>query len=70
MTYQVSLEILAGNRQSLIPILKSNGEDAADNIIGVITRSDMLKWLLNEPSRFPTIPNRKEKNISPILQQR
>jgi len=64
--YQV-MEIIIGQRQRLIPVMEQ------DSIIGVVTRTDLINNLINEPARIPEslLPEKKrERNIRRMLRER
>ncbi|CCH47941.1 CBS domain-containing protein [Pseudodesulfovibrio piezophilus] len=61
------MEIILGNRQRMLPVLEDN------NIIGVITRTDLMNMLIEEPARIPDslMPDRRrEKNIASTVTNR
>lgn len=62
------MEIILGKGQRLVPVV-----DEGENIVGVITRTDLINTLVSEPARIPEtlIPDRKrERNISHLLKER
>ncbi|MBU1247981.1 MAG: CBS domain-containing protein [Proteobacteria bacterium] len=65
--YQV-MEIILGKRQRILPVT-SKGD-----LIGIITNTDLLNLLIEEPARIPESlsPDRrnKERNISSIMKNR
>jgi len=64
--YQV-IEIVLGQGQRLVPVVE------ADRVIGVITRTDLINMLVEEPARIPEFlfPERKrERNISVMMRDR
>jgi len=64
--YQV-IEIILGRGQRLVPVVE------ADRIVGVITRTDLINMLVEEPARIPEflLPERKrERNISVMMRDR
>ncbi|WP_028574460.1 CBS domain-containing protein [Desulfonatronovibrio hydrogenovorans] len=61
------MEIIIGQRQRLIPIVKD------DAVIGVVTRTDLINNIIKEPARIPEalLPERKrERNVKKILKDR
>ncbi len=61
------MEIILGRRQRLVPVVE-NGE-----VTGVITRTDLVNILVQEPARIPEslLPERKRaRNISTLLRER
>jgi len=61
------MEIILGNRQRLLPVV--DGED----LVGVITRTDLVHLLVEEPARMPSslLPEqRRERNISSMVANR
>lgn len=64
--YQV-MEIILGQRQRLLPIMENNA------VIGVVTRTDLINFIVQEPARIPEslLPERKrERNIHSLLKDR
>ncbi len=64
--YEV-IEIILGRRQRLAPVLR--GAD----LVGVITRTDLINILIQEPARIPEAylsDKRQERNIRQILHDR
>ncbi len=64
--YQV-MEIILGRNQHLVPVIEDN------HIIGVLTRTDLINTLIEEPARIPDMlkPGRlKERNISSLMKNR
>ncbi len=64
--YQV-MEIILGHRQRLVPVLR--GQD----MVGVITRTDLINLMIQEPARIPDSllsDRRQEKNIRQLLLER
>lgn len=65
--YQV-MEIILGRRQRLVPVVRS-GE-----LIGVITRTDLINLLIQEPARIPETyfsdRRQQERNIRTTLTER
>ena len=64
--YEV-IEIILGRRQRLAPVLR--GAD----LVGVITRTDLINILIQEPARIPEAylsDKRQERNIRQLLQER
>ena len=60
-------EIILGERQRLIPVVE-NG-----NIVGVITRTDLINTLVEEPARIPeklTADTRRYRNIGNLMEER
>ncbi|QJB57723.1 CBS domain-containing protein [Pseudodesulfovibrio sp. zrk46] len=61
------MEIILGNRQRMLPVVE-HGE-----IIGVITRTDLMNMLIEEPARIPEslMPDRRrERNIASMVNNR
>ncbi len=61
------IEIIIGQRQRLAPVVE-NGE-----IVGVITRTDLINTLIEEPARIPEtlIPEKnRERSIRTLLKER
>ncbi|MEF2229912.1 MAG: CBS domain-containing protein [Pseudodesulfovibrio sp.] len=61
------MEIILGNRQRLLPVV--DGE----TLVGVITRTDLVHLLVEEPARMPTslMPDRRrERNINSMVANR
>lgn len=61
------MEIILGERQRLVPVLRGQ------EMVGVITRTDLINLLVQEPARFPDslFPGkRQEKNIQHLLRER
>lgn len=64
--YQV-MEIILGHRQRLVPVLREQ------ELVGVITRTDLINLMVQEPARIPESllsDKRQEKNIRQILLER
>lgn len=61
------IEQVIGKRQRLLPVVKDN------DLVGVITRTDLVNLLVEQPARIPEmlLPDRKrERNIRPVLRTR
>ena len=61
------MEIVVSNRQRLVPVV-DNGA-----IIGVITRTDIINTIVEEPARIPEtlLPEkRRERNVKSLLRER
>lgn len=61
------MEIILGRRQRLAPVVE-NGE-----LVGVVTRTDLVNTLVQEPARIPEslLPERKrERNVAALLRER
>lgn len=61
------MEIILGQRQRLVPVVQN------EQIIGVITRTDLINSLVKEPARIPDslLPERKkERNIRVMMRDR
>ncbi|KAB1443820.1 CBS domain-containing protein [Pseudodesulfovibrio senegalensis] len=64
--YQV-MEIILGKRQRMLPVLDG------DQLVGVITRTDLVHLLVEEPARMPETllsDQRRERNISSHVRNR
>jgi len=64
--YQV-VEIILGHRQRLVPVQRGH------ELVGVITRTDLINILVQEPARIPESllsDKRQEKNIRHLLTER
>ena len=64
--YEV-MEIVLGQGQRLVPVLEDN------SIVGVITRTDLINLLVDEPARIPEtlLPERqRERNINIMMRDR
>lgn len=64
--YEV-MEVILGNRQRMLPVVK-DGE-----LYGVITRTDLMNMLIEEPARIPDslLPERRrERNIGSMVSNR
>jgi tRNA nucleotidyltransferase (CCA-adding enzyme) len=64
--YQV-MEIILGQRQRLVPVLRDQ------TMVGVITRTDLINLMVQEPARIPESllsDKRQEKNIRHVLSER
>ena len=60
-------EIILGERQRLIPVVEKG------NIVGVITRTDLINTLVEEPARIPeklTTDTRRYRNIGTLMEER
>ncbi len=58
------IEFVIGKRQRLLPVV------ADDELVGVITRTDLVNLLVEQPARIPEtlLPDRKhERNIRPVM---
>ncbi|MFP4070930.1 MAG: CBS domain-containing protein [Desulfovibrionales bacterium] len=61
------MEIILGQRQRLVPIVENQ------RVVGVVTRTDLINFLVEEPARLPEslLPERrKERNIQSLLRER
>ena len=61
------MEVILGNRQRMLPVV--DGE----TLVGVITRTDLMHMLIEEPARIPDslMPDRnRERNISSMVNNR
>lgn len=61
------MEIILGNRQRMLPVV--DGE----KLVGVITRTDLMNMLIDEPARIPDslLPDRRrERNIGSMVNNR
>lgn len=64
--YQV-MEIILGRRQRLVPVQRDHA------MVGVITRTDLINLMVQEPARIPESllsDKRQEKNIRHVLSER
>jgi len=64
--YQV-MEIILGHRQRLVPVLRDQ------ELVGVITRTDLINLMVQEPARIPESflsDKRQDKNIRQLLNER
>jgi tRNA nucleotidyltransferase (CCA-adding enzyme) len=62
------IEIILGQRQRLVPIIDKNNQ-----VIGVITRTDLINILVKEPGRIPEAlfaGKKRERNIATLLKDR
>ena len=61
------MEIILSNRQRMLPVVEG------ENIVGVITRTDLMNMLIDEPARIPDslLPDRRrERNIAAQVKNR
>jgi len=61
------MEIIIDQGQRLVPVV------ADEHLIGVITRTDLIHWLVEEPARIPEslLPERtQERNIKSLMRNR
>ncbi len=61
------MEVILGNRQRMLPVIDG------DRLVGVITRTDLMHLLIEEPARIPDslMPDsNREKNISSMVNNR
>ncbi|NLW81532.1 MAG: CBS domain-containing protein [Desulfovibrionales bacterium] len=61
------MEIILGRRQRLVPVLRNQ------ELIGVITRTDLINILIQEPARIPEASlsdKRQERNVRQMLHER
>ncbi len=61
------VEIILGQRQRLLPVVEQ------EKLIGVITRTDLINILVEQPSRIPKSlfpDSKKEKNIARLVRSR
>jgi tRNA nucleotidyltransferase (CCA-adding enzyme) len=64
--YEV-MEIILGRRQRLVPVLRDH------ELVGVITRTDLINLMVQEPARIPEsllTEKRQEKNIRHLMTER
>lgn len=62
-----AVEIILGNSQRLLPVMDN------DAVVGVITRTDLINILIEEPARIPEnlLPERtRERNIRVMLREK
>lgn len=61
------MEVILGQRQRMLPVVDK------EEIIGVITRTDLMNMLIEEPARIPDslLPDRRrERNVSSMVNNR
>ncbi|MCG8530817.1 MAG: DHHA1 domain-containing protein [Desulfovibrionales bacterium] len=61
------MEIIVGKRQRLVPVVMG------DRLVGVITRTDLINTLVEEPSRVPEklfTDKSKDRNVATLLKER
>lgn len=61
------MEIILGHRQRLVPVLRDH------RLVGVITRTDLINIMIQEPARIPesALPDkRQERSIRQLLRER
>ncbi|SKA78770.1 tRNA nucleotidyltransferase (CCA-adding enzyme) [Paucidesulfovibrio gracilis DSM 16080] len=61
------MEIILGKRQRLLPVIKN------DQVVGIITKTDLLNLLIEEPARIPESlkPERnRERSIVSVMRER
>ncbi|SME93951.1 CBS domain-containing protein [Desulfovibrio gilichinskyi] len=61
------MEIILGQKQRLVPVVEN------DKIIGIITRTDLINLLVQDPARIPESlfpENKQERNIRNIMRNR
>ncbi|MGE4298560.1 MAG: CBS domain-containing protein [Desulfovibrionaceae bacterium] len=61
------METIMGQRQGLVPVVRDG------NVIGVISRTDIINTLIEEPARIPErlVPEKgRERNIRALLRER
>lgn len=64
---QEVMDIIVGHRQRLVPVVED------DNVVGVVTRTDLINAIVDEPARIPEalLPeSRKERNIAPLIAEK
>ncbi len=62
-----AMDIIVGHRQRLVPVV------TADEIVGVITRTDLINVLIQEPARIPEslLPDKqRDRNIQSTMRNR
>lgn len=61
-----AMEVILGQRQRLVPVIDD------ERVVGVITRTDLIHILVEEPARIPeSLPGRKrERSVVSILNER
>lgn len=65
-SFQRIMEIIVGARQRLVPVVEN------EEVIGVVTRTDLINIFTDEPGRVP-VPvreSRKERNVGKLLRDR
>ncbi|MDR1242692.1 MAG: CBS domain-containing protein [Deltaproteobacteria bacterium] len=64
-----AMEIILGQHQRMIPVVDGEG-----NVLGVLTRTDIMRLLLDEsihiPESNPMLAKQKERNISTTLKEK
>ncbi len=59
------IEIIVGARQRLVPVVDKN------EVIGVVTRTDLINMFVEDPGRIPLPqPRKRERNLSKLLHSR
>lgn len=64
-----AMEIILSQRQRMVPVV-----DEADNVVGVLTRTDIMRLLLDESIRIsdgtPVSSQQKKRNVKPLLHEK
>lgn len=61
----IYVDILLTTRQRLVPIINPQKNNA---MVGVITRTDVVKILMEDPSRIPVLQKKRE-NVKALMQR-
>lgn len=62
----VAMELVLGTRQRMVPVVNEQQE-----VVGVVSRADVVEILMKEPARFPTyLTQKKEHNIGGLARSR
>ncbi len=62
-----AMEAILGQRQRLVPVVEN------DQVVGVLTRTDLIHLLIEEPARIPDtlLPDRKrERSVKAVMHER
>ncbi|MDL2306474.1 CBS domain-containing protein [Desulfovibrio sp. OttesenSCG-928-C06] len=64
-----AMEIILGQRQRLVPVV-----DKSNNVLGVLTRTDIMRLLLDDSIRIPEgdplVTTQKERNIAGVMKEK